>query len=76
MLPWEYSREYGKTYTLEINYEEKLMQLTINQAKPVIVSVDYTANFYDTYGGHDGVIVTVDDHRNTGLLLLPDGQDN
>ena len=59
--------EYGKTYTLEINYEGKTYTATttINQTKPVIASVDYTANFYDTYGGHDGVIVTVDDHPGT-----------
>lgn len=59
--------EYGKTYALEISYEGKTYTATttISQVKPLIASVDYTANFYDTYGGHDGVIVTVDDHPGT-----------
>jgi hypothetical protein len=59
--------EYGKTYTLEVSYEGKTYTATttINQSKPVIESVEYIENFYDTYGGHDGVIVTVDDHAGT-----------
>jgi len=59
--------EYGKTYTLEVSYEGKTYSATtsINQSKPVIESVEYVENFYDTYGGHDGVIVTVDDHPGT-----------
>ena len=59
--------EYSKTYTLEVNYEGQTYTATttINQSKPVIDSVEYVENFYDTYGGHDGVIVTVDDHGGT-----------
>ena len=56
--------EFGKTYTLEINYEGKTYTATttINQKAVTIESVDYTAEFFDAYGGHDGVIVKITDH--------------
>ncbi len=59
--------EYGKTYTLEVNFEGKTYtaSATINQHKPVIESIEYTPEFFDAYGGHDGVIVKITDHPAT-----------
>jgi hypothetical protein len=59
--------EYGETYRLDVSYEGKTYTATttISQSKPLIESAEYVENFYDTYGGHDGVIVTVDDHPET-----------
>ena len=57
----------GQTYTLEVNYEGKIYtaSTTISQKKPVIDSVKYIADFTDSYGSHDGVIVTVTDNPGT-----------
>ncbi len=58
---------HGKTYTLEVNFEGKnyTATTTINQTAPVIESIVYSPEFFDVYGGHDGVIVTITDHRGT-----------
>ena len=55
--------ELGKTYTLEVSYEGKTYtaSTTINQRKVRIDSIKYTPEFFDIYGGHDGVIITVTD---------------
>ncbi len=59
--------EFGKTYTLEISYEGKTYTATttINQSKPKIDSIKYTPEFFDVYGGHDGVIITITDKPGT-----------
>ncbi len=59
--------QFGKSYTLEIRYEGKIYtaSTTINQQKPKIDTVVYTASFIDTYGSHDGVIVTLTDNPGT-----------
>lgn len=56
--------EYGKTYTLEILYGGKIYEAstTINQKPAVIDKIEYTANFVDVYGSHDGVIIDITDH--------------
>ncbi len=60
--------EYGKTYTLEVSYEGKTYtaSTTINQRKVRIDSIKYTPAFFDVYGGHDGVIVTITDPAGKG----------
>jgi hypothetical protein len=59
--------EPGKTYTLEVSYEGKLYtaSTTISQKAVAIESITYTPEFFDVYGGHDGVIVTITDHPGT-----------
>ena len=46
----------GKTYTASA---------TIDQQRASIESVEYTREFVDVYGGHDGVIITLTDHPGT-----------
>lgn len=60
--------EYGKTYTLEVILDGKTFtaSTTINQRKVKIDSVVYTPEFFDAYGGHDGVIVTITDPAGKG----------
>jgi hypothetical protein len=55
--------QLGKTYTLEVTYEGKTYtaSTTINQRKVRIDSIKYTPEFFDVYGGHDGVIITITD---------------
>ena len=59
--------QFGLTYTLEVNYEGKTYtaSTTISQKKPKIDSIKYTAQFFDAYGGHDGVIITITDNPGT-----------
>ncbi len=59
--------EYGKTYTLEVNLEGKTYtaNTTISQSQATIESIVYTPEFFDVYGGHDGVIITITDHPGT-----------
>ncbi len=54
---------HGKTYILEVVYEGKTYtaSTTINQRAAVIDSIKYTASFFDVYGSHDGVIVSITD---------------
>jgi len=56
--------EQGKTYTLEVSYEGQtyIATTTINQKAVVIESIEYTPEFFDVYGGHDGVIIKITDH--------------
>lgn len=59
--------QYGKTYTLEVNFEGQTYtaSTTINQSAVTIDSIAYTPEFFDLYGGHDGVIITITDHPGT-----------
>ena len=59
--------QYGKTYRLDISFEGKnyTATTTINQSPVTIDSVAYTAAFFDIYGSHDGVIVSITDHPGT-----------
>ena len=59
--------EFGKTYTLEVSFEGKTYtaSTTINQKPVTIESIVYSPQFFDVYGSHDGVIVTVTDHPGT-----------
>ncbi len=56
--------EFGNTYTLEVSYAGNTYTATttINQTPVSIESVAYTPEFFDVYGGHDGVIVTIKDN--------------
>ena len=56
--------EQGKTYTLEVSFEGKTYTATttINQKAVAIESIVYTPEFFDVYGGHDGVIIKITDH--------------
>lgn len=55
--------EQGETYDLTIFYKGKnyAASTTINQAKVNIASVEYTEEFFDVYGGHDGVVIQLQD---------------
>lgn len=59
--------QFGKTYTLEVSFEGKTYTATttINQKKVTIESIVYTPEFFDAYGGHDGVIIKITDNRGT-----------
>ena len=59
--------EYGKTYALEIVYNDQIYEATttINQKRAVIDKIEYTAKFTDVYGSHDGVIIDLTDHPGT-----------
>ncbi len=59
--------QFGKTYTMGITFEGKTYSAstTINQTKPKIDKVEYTAEFFDVYGSHDGVIIDLMDHAGT-----------
>ena len=60
--------QQGKTYTLEINYEGKTYtaSTTLNQKKINIESIEYIPEFFDVYGGHDGVFITLKDPEGLG----------
>ena len=55
--------EYGGTYDLNVTYKNETYtaSTTIDQPKVNLNSVTYVENFYDVYGGHDGVIISYDD---------------
>lgn len=59
--------QIGETYTLEVNFEGKTYRATttINQHPATIESIEYSPQFSDVYGSHDGVIVTITDHPGT-----------
>ena len=59
--------EFGKTYTLDLSFEGKTYtaSTTINQKATAIESIVYTPNFRDSYGVHDGVIITIRDNPGT-----------
>jgi len=55
--------QQGETYDLVVAYKGKNYSATttISQAKVNITSVEYTGEFFDVYGGHDGVIIKLQD---------------
>lgn len=59
---------YGKTYELIVTHqgETYTATTTIHQPKIAINEVEYVADFYDVYGGHDGVIIRFDDAPGPG----------
>jgi len=60
--------QYGATYDLTIQYNNEIFtaSTTIDQPKPVIENVEYIAEFFDLYGGHDGVVITFTDAVGSG----------
>ncbi len=60
--------EYGKTYDLQVDYEGETFSAstTIDQPKVNLIDVEYVENFYDVYGGHDGVIIKYQDPPGSG----------
>jgi hypothetical protein len=59
--------QYGNTYTLEVNYGGTAYSAntTVDQKSVAIESIEYTPEFFDIFGGHDGVIVKITDHPGT-----------
>lgn len=59
--------QQGESYNLSVIYNGKSYSATttINQPKVNITSVTYTEEFFDVYGGHDGVIITLQDVADT-----------
>jgi hypothetical protein len=59
--------QYGKTYRLDISFEGKnyTATTTINQSPVSIDTIKYAREFFDIYGAHDGLIITVTDHAGT-----------
>ncbi len=59
--------ELGNTYTLNIRFEGKTYtaNTTINQKAVAIQKIEYTPDFFDVYGSHDGVIIDITDHAGT-----------
>ena len=59
--------EQGKSYTLEVSFGGKtyIATTTINQKAVAIESIEYTPEFFDVYGGHDGVIIKITDRPGT-----------
>ncbi len=55
--------EYGESYDLKVIFEgeEYSASTTIDQAKITLDTVTYTSEFFDIYGGHDGVVITFQD---------------
>lgn len=53
----------GNTYTLSVTYDGKTYSAstTISQPKVQIGTIEYSAEFFDLYGGHDGIIISFDD---------------
>ena len=64
----EIPAEFGKAYSLSVNYQGNnfTATTTINQAKINIDDVTYTPEFFDVYGGHDGVVVSFKDAPGPG----------
>ena len=59
---------WGETYELKIVYKGTTYtaSTSINQGKPEILRVDYNPDFYDIYGGHDGVNILLKDLEGAG----------
>ncbi len=55
--------EFAKTYQLNVNYKGKdySASTSITQSKVDIKSIEYVTEFFDVYGGHDGVAIKLDD---------------
>jgi len=62
------SAQFGQTYDLMIIYngETFTASTTIDHTKPVIDEVEYIDEFFDIFGGHDGVILTFTDKIGIG----------
>lgn len=62
------SVQYGESYDLMVVYEGKTYNAstTIDQDKVNIEKVEYIAEFFDIFGGHDGVIITLTDPEGPG----------
>ena len=60
--------EQGESYTLSVVYNGQKITAynTISQPKVNIQSLEYTSEFFDIYGGHDGVIVKLLDKPGIG----------
>ena len=60
--------EFGMTYDLVVNYEGSTYRATttIDQSKVQIDSVVFTPEFFDIFGGHDGVILYFKDAPGPG----------
>jgi len=60
--------EYGKQYNLQVAFEGKNYSATtsIKQHTAKIKSVEYIPEFFDIYGGHDGVIINISDEAGKG----------
>ncbi|MEQ8424624.1 MAG: DUF4249 family protein, partial [Cyclobacteriaceae bacterium] len=60
--------QQGETYDLSVSYNGKAHSATttISQPKVNISSVEYTEEFFDVYGGHDGVIIRIQDVPGAG----------
>ncbi len=54
---------YGETYDLTVTYQGATYtaSTTIDQTKVNIQSAEYVAEFFDIYGGHDGLEITFPD---------------
>ncbi len=54
---------FGQTYHMEVNFEGQIFtsSTTIDQSTPSIESITYTGEFFDIYGGHDGVKIQLQD---------------
>ena len=59
---------FGSNYRMEINYEGKSYgaSTTIDQSKPSIAGVTFNPEFFDIYGGHDGVNIILNDPEGAG----------
>jgi hypothetical protein len=59
--------QWGKTYTLSVSFEANnyTATTTINQAPVTIDTITYAKEFFDVYGAHDGLIITLGDHAGT-----------
>ena len=55
--------QQGEQYDLTVDYKGKTYKAStkIDQAKVDILSVEYTEEFFDVYGGHDGVSIQLQD---------------
>jgi hypothetical protein len=60
--------QWGETYKLEIDYQGDTFfaETTIDQTKPEIKNIGYNPEFYDIYGGHDGVNIILKDPEGPG----------
>jgi len=60
--------QMGSTYKLTVTFdgETYTASTTIDQPKVNMDTVEYVAEFFDIYGGHDGVIITFHDAPGTG----------
>ncbi len=59
---------YGKTYQLSVDAGGQLLtgETKIDQPKVNIKNVTYTPEFFDVYGGHDGVVIQLQDAPGRG----------